>query len=106
MEGEARSLVELAVRDRLAALGRLDLARMEAPRLQAAGEAWSELLLFAMRLPSGPHRRIDGAYDTSFVIKEGALFSWGCGESGALGHGDAAPALPGLSAAPGVSGAS
>ena len=72
VEGEARSLVELAVRDRLAALGRLDLARMEAPRLQAAGEAWSELLLFAMRLPSAPHRRLDGGYDTSLAIKEGA----------------------------------
>ena len=83
VEGEARSLVELAVRDRLAALGRLDLARMEAPRL-AAGEAWSELLLFAMRLPSAPHRRIDGSHDYSFAIKEGAVFSWGAGVDGCL----------------------
>ena len=93
VEGEARSLVELAVRDRLAALGRLDLARMEAPRL-AAGEAWSELLLFAMRLPSAPHRRLDAAENSSFAIKEGALFSFGGGGFGifgggaALGHGD------------------
>ena len=90
VEGEARSLVELAVRDRLAALGRLDLAWMEAPRLAAGGGAWSELLLFAMRLPSAPHRRIDGGGDFSLAIKEGALYSCGGGLLGAvgLGHGD------------------
>ena len=56
------------------------------------GESWARLLRFVlMRVASGQRRlMISGGGNHSLVVKDGTLFSFGCGADGQLGHGDTA----------------
>ena len=89
--GGAPSLVELAVRDALGAAG-LPPGLADA---RLAGESWARLLRFVLvRVTAGQQRHTIGAGALhSLVVKDGALFSFGCGQEGRLGHGDTANQL-------------
>ena len=82
--GEA-SLVELAARDALAGMGRPGLAEQ-----RRAGEAWAYLLVFAVSAAEAEARRgtISAGGRHSLVVRDGALWSFGDGRHGPLGHGD------------------
>ena len=88
--GGAPLLVELAVCDALGAAG-LPLRLADA---RLAGEPWAGLLRFVlkMRVASAQQRytTISAGTHHSLVVKDGALFSFGRGQCGQLGHGDTA----------------
>ena len=88
MESTSRALqsaVERAVREQAAGWGGFGTGAVE----RVAGESWAALSLFIeLRMPLAPGRLAAGGDNTVAATSTGALWAWGGGDSGQLGHGD------------------